>query len=191
MSAARLAAEAAFAAPRLDPSPPLQASVTVRRARPSRGAVETVTAPPSGVAEGPLDSRSPRVFRVEASMLRSPTEPEGMDPPQLALLAPPADRISPVATPVKRRRRIGVDKRPGPVLHLVHAVPAAQAARSDAADAPVFDQLLAQLARVGELLQEIEQAQSFQFVSERFAPDWLQLSQTADAIREAIKDQML
>lgn len=178
MSAARLAAEAAFAGPRDPATPANPAQVIVRRDRRADPAAER----PAGTGAGnvtsdnanaaPADAgKGPRVFRVEG--VRSPA-PHDM---------PPADTA--VTGVVQRSRRIATDRRPGPVMHQVHATPLPQRAAGDSATA--LDLLRSRLADVGQLLRAVAHAQSLQFVDERFDLEWQQLSRKADGIRQDLQ----
>lgn len=170
MSAARLAAEAAFAGPR-DPAPPAHlAQVIVRRDRLADPAGERPADTGAGVAPDAA-AKGPRVFLVEG--VRNPAPNDG----------PPADTAMTGAVP--RSRRIASDRRPGPVLHRVHATPLPQ--RPPEGSAAVLDVLRSRLADLGQLLLAVERAQSFQFVDQRFELEWQRLSRKAHGIRQELQ----
>jgi len=187
MSAARQAAEAAFAAPRLHPAPPTQAQVTVRRDRLAAGAApgaEPAAADNAGPATEPA-GKSPRVFRVELARAPQPVETAP------AALAPLPARPRPPAAATRnggpavvaaagQPRRIATDRRPGPVLHVVHAARPALPQRAAEQAAPEMHTLVAELARVGQVLQSIGDVQALRFIDDRFADAWNRLSRTAD-----------
>ncbi len=153
LSAARLEAEAAFAAPQLRLTPAIQAQVTVRRTR-------LLVVPEKEVAgDAPAAepaAKSPRVFRVEAAHSAE------------SALAGPA--LQPPVT--KRRRRAAVGKAPGEVFHVVRAQPAV----------PALAFLVAELASVAPVLDLIRRAQSLWFIDDRLAKDWQRLSKRADVL---------
>ena len=182
MSAARLAAEAAFAGPRSPVSEPVRALVTVRRAR--------LALPPQAAAAGAAEPAAPaakvqRVFRIDA-----PREP----PPQGPLPGPSAAEPVAAATPraaeaaapapppavVRRRRRADPDKRPGPVLHVVVDLPPPPAAPAAPLQAA---QLMEALDALDPLLQDIARAQAWRFDGSAFQAEWQRLSQQLDALR--------
>lgn len=172
MSAARLAAEAAFAGPRDSATPANPAQVIVRRDRRADPAAARPIGTGDNTNSAPADAgKGPRVFRVEG--VRSPA-PHDM---------PPADPA--VTGVVQRSRRIATDRRPGPVLHQVHATPLPQRAAGPWASA--LDLLRSRLADVGQLLRAVAHAQSLQFVDERFDLEWQQLSRKADGIRQDLQ----
>ena len=179
MSAARLAAEAAFAAPPPPSASPEQVQVTVRRTRLTAPVAELAAVDNTHPAVEPT-RKAPRVFTLEAA--QAPRQPDallGVQP--LPLPLPPAASIrsdSPAADAKARSRRIAIDKRPGPVLHVLHSVPP-QTRPAELAP-PRLATLIDELARVGPVLESIAQAQSFRFMDDRFAKEWQQLSQRAD-----------
>jgi hypothetical protein len=175
MSAARLAAEAAFGDRPQRTAPPNPALVIVRRAR---LAVDAGTAAASddtrpATQPQPVD-KSPRVFRVDAAPSPKPPDLPALD------LVPPALTGQAVAAGA-RPRRTAAHKRPGPVLHVVHTLPA----RRPEVEAPATDlaALAAALDRVGLVLADIGRAQSFRVIDDHRSASWQQLSLQADAIR--------
>ena len=160
-SAARLAAEAAFAAPdKLPEIGSTPAQVTVRRAKLAVWArpVPAADAPPAAELVG----KAPRVFRLQAAQAPAP--------------APAPAGVSPLPAAARRQRRVAADKRPGQVLHVVHiqtrpAEVAAVAARSAA--------LAVELARLAPVREAIQRAQSFCFIDERVEQKWQRLSAQA------------
>ena len=186
-SAARLAAEAAFAAPQVRSLVQPLAQVTVRRTRSASVAVE----PPPEASDSPTiepTARGPRVFKVEAAPI-SPSVEAG-----LATLPPPtegsthSDSLPAHAPATPSERRIATDKRPGPVLHVVHAPPKRQ--RESEVLQRQLELLTSGLDRVKPVLETIARAQAFSLVDERFAREWMRLSQKVDRLRAQIRAQV-
>jgi hypothetical protein len=186
-SAARLAAEAAFAAPQVRSLAQPLAQVTVRRTRSASVAVE----PPLEASDSPTiepTARGARVFRVEAAPI-SPSVEAG-----LATLPPPtegsthSDSLPAEAPAIRRPRRIATDKRPGPVSHVVHAPPKRQ--RESEVLQRQLDLLTSGLDRVKPVLETIARAQAFSLVDERFVREWMRLSQKLDRLRAQIRAQV-
>ena len=187
VSAARLAAEAAFAAPTFQPTAHTPALVTVRRARlgmVARQADGDDARPTSGTppsSHPASDDRSfadvmgkaPRVFRLETA--------------RSASTAPAAVATLPVVA--KRQRRTAPDKRPGQVLHVVHMQPQPPQPpmATTAAARPLT--LLAALARVAPVLDAIQHAQSFSLLDERFEQAWQRLLKQADQLLAQLRSQ--
>ncbi len=180
MSASRLAAEAAFAAPQFSAPPPSQAQVTIRKARVAVFAAQPVVTDEGLSAMEPA-TQGPRVFRVEAPQAGHSTQAMG-DALHEPLAASAGDADAVVAV-VPRSRRAAADKRPGPVLHVVHALPARPLA--DAA-APSLRGLIAELASVGPTLDAIRCAQSFEIVDRRAEIEYQRLSRLAEDIRSEL-----
>jgi hypothetical protein len=204
MSAARLAAEAAFGpAPFATAQPPsLLAQVTVRRARgtpmapvaapaamaedganvfnsASNSATNSATNPATNPAtDSAADSaitKSPRVFRIEAA-----PAPDTLAPDSLVLQAASNGHDGAAHQRLSGPRRAASDKRPGPVLHVVHALPP----RHEPPAQPLrLDALSILLARVDPVLTEIKRAQAFQFVDDSLGGEWQRLARVADGIR--------
>ncbi len=186
-SAARLAAEAAFSAPQLGPLPAPSAQVTVRRTRSARLDGE----PTPRAINGPtleLTAKAARVFRVEAAASSQAVEAG------LAALSPTTKGSThgaslPAQAPaIPHPRRIANDKRPGPVLHVIHASPDRK--RDVQAPQARLDFLTSELARVTPVLETIAQAQAFNLVDERFAREWLRLSRKVDKLHAQIRAQV-
>ncbi len=165
ISAARLAAEAAFGAPPFQPTPASQAQITVRRARYGVVAQQPVA---DAVAVAELTGKGPRVFRVE---------------PAFAVATTAA--VATASAAPTRRRRSSPDKQPGQVVHVVHLQPARPEAPAPAA--PLADSLVAALARVAPVLESIQRAQSFHFIDDRFDPAWRRLSKQAEELLNEVK----
>jgi len=184
MSAARLAAEAAFAGPRLALAPPPPAQVVVRRARLAADAVEPVAKQPGDIGNSPAPDpvgKGPRVFRIQAAQGMTAQDAAATNAHQARVQRSSMPADGPAAGVGPRSRRIGSDKRPGPVLHKVHTLPVLQ--RPDEGSATELDRLRARLAAVGQLLSTIGAAPSFQAVDEHFALEWQRLSLKADDIQ--------
>ena len=185
--AARLAAEAVFAAPQVRSLVQPLAQVTVRRTRSASVAVE----PPPEASDSPTiepTARCPRVFKVEAAPI-SPSVEAG-----LATLPPPTERSThsdslPAEAPaIRRPRRIATDKRPGPVLHVIQAPPERKLEAE--VPQPRLDFLTGKLDRVTPVLETIARAQAFSLFDERFAREWLRLSQKVDRLHAQIRAQV-
>ncbi len=183
MSAARLAAEAAFGpAPLLAEAPqPIQAQVVVRRGRaaaltPAAAAVDEAGVDPSA----PFAAKGPRVFRVEAAAMPVAMLTEPVPSPVAANSSGSAAALAPKG----RLRRATADQRPGPVLHVVHTLPP-----RPAASPPLLPvgALAARLALVEPVLAEIRRAQALLFVDHSQAGEWQRLGRVADAIRLALR----
>lgn len=185
MSAARLAAEAAFAASPFDPAPPSQAQVTVRKSRLAVGSLAVAMPPATATATNnspsALTSKGSRVFRVDASG----SAPSG--PAPVARPAGPTGADGPSIDVSARTRRIAIDKRPGPVLHVIHALPARS--REIQAVPPTLETLIAELARVESVLESIHRAQTFTVIDDRYADEWQRLSQRAEEICKGLQAQ--
>jgi hypothetical protein len=191
MSAARLAAEAAFAAPPLfsTPSPTQSTSalVTVRRARGTALAPaadeETDTAGESGHASSPV--KGPRVFRVDAPVLVATAADASRQPSTWQADEAVPISSSPIWPTAPRLRRSSTHKRPGPVLHVVHALPPRQ-------ELPLLPllALTAQLARVEPVLADIRFAQALRLMDNNQASEWQRLGRVADDIRQALQTML-
>lgn len=185
MSAARMAAEEAFAPPPVRGAPSNEPLVIVRRARAlavaQPSAAETA-APSSPAAAAQGRDKPPRVFRVN-----KPADPAEA----------PADEATASLT-VRRRRRKPAEQRPGAVvLHVVQPRAASPTAgptdRQDPGHPdrwPRFVTIEA-LAAVGPLLDEIARAQAFQFIDERYSLEWERLSRKADRLHQDLKTMCL
>lgn len=122
------------------------------------------------VAPRPVPADKPaRVFRVAAAWAVS--DPAGgFEDVEPALQADPrAAADTPRSTHNTRKRRVVLEKRPGPVLSIVHALPALEA------QAPVPDQVpmlplddvgavIEMFASVDAILDDIKRARAFRFV---------------------------
>lgn len=166
-SAARLAAEAAFAGPTFSVIRNGQTQVTVRRARNlARLERPAQVSPPA--AEHPV-AKGPRVFRIDSARVHTsaPTEPA----PQHQ----PGQTTDTQALPPKTRRRRAPEQRPGPVVRVVPA------------PAPKSRTLVASLAQVTPILTAIEKAQSLQFIDRSFESHYQRLSRQADVLLKQLK----
>lgn len=168
MSAARRAAEAAFAGATRQPAPSRETKVIVRSARLVRRA-ETPQVTDGMSAPTQPASRAPRVFRIDGT--GATFQPEV-----------PATEAAP------RSRRVASDRRPGPVLHVVHAVPPSP----DVASMTVaqLKTVIAELALVEPVLALIQRAQAFRAIDDRFAREWLRLARRADAIQGKLRARL-
>jgi hypothetical protein len=150
------------------------------------------------VTEGNLElnteqlAKSSRVFRVKAA----PT-------PQSIAAAFPASAttiessmqndILAAQTPDQRNSgRIASDKRPGPVMHVIHAMPALQPERQPDAEPPQprLGVLIAELQGVTPNLEMIARAQTFSLVDQRLTREWLRISRQIDELHAKILAQL-
>lgn len=183
-SAARLAAEAAFAAPQvvvLAQQP--AAKVMVRRTRSASLAAEPPPEPTHGAAIE-LTPKSARVFRVEAAPKAPSVEAcSASSPPQAEESTLSAGSLV-KAPAIPKPRRIGTDKRPGPVLHVVAP---SEPTRPVEVRPPRLDWLAGELGRVTPVLEGIARAQAFTLVDERCAREWMRLSRKVDRLLAQIR----
>lgn len=183
-SAARLAAEAAFAAPQVRSLPQTSAQVIVRRTR----SASLAGKPKPEAGDGPTietAARGARVFRVEAAPTsRSARAGIAVEPSPTE--ASTHSSSLPVHAPASPNgRRIAADKRPGPVSHVILAP--SEREREAEAPQPRLDLLLGELERVTPVLEFIARAQAFSLVNERIAREWLRLSRKVDKLHEQIR----
>lgn len=182
MSDARLAAEAAFAAPALNRGATIQARVTVRKTRLPACAVEPARAQPGPSAE-PAPNH-PRVFRVEGAPKASAVGQHE------TAQRPPEGRPTGVATPGpaklrhSRPQHIATAKQPGPVTHVVLAAPALHE-KSRVQPTPAT--LLAELSSIGQILDAARRAQSLEIMDRRAGARRQRLLRVAENIRRDIK----
>jgi hypothetical protein len=179
MSPARLAAEAAFAAPTLAPASIPTAQVTVRKRRLAGWQSESLpdTAPnDAGRPVDTLTSTGPRTFRVEPLKAQAPDER-----PETAGADPAAVSTAEGRSPRARRPK---QQRPGPVTHTVLelAVPPGEAG---------VQRLRAALAEVGPVLDGIQHAQSTTFIDPEADAAWQALSHEIDELNCLIQSQLL
>jgi hypothetical protein len=197
MSAARLAAEAAFAAPEFRAEQPPLVPITTRQMRwtdapglapvpePENEQTPAPKAQPLAVESdpnAPPQARAPRVFRIETA----PKLPSN-DALAAAAATPPADPWpgrGPTAHPGPRSRRKASHRQPGPVLHVVHppAVPS-----EPEAPRPRLDLLRAELANIGTVLDEAQRASSLQFVATNVSGEWERIWRKGEGIYLDIK----
>ena len=192
MSAARMAAEAAFAAPQFSLGPNFKAQITVRRARVPASA-QPAAAEPSPPTDEPIGKR-PRVFKVEAARDHHTLQAEPAPGTPVNL----ADHRQ-ADTPKQRKRRPADHKRPGPVV-LVHSPPPPlpfqliqliqplQPSKPHKA-APRSEALLAGLEKITPTLAAIEQAQSYWFIDNRFDSHYQRLSKQADELLKQLRNR--
>jgi hypothetical protein len=181
VSAARLAAEAAFASPQFNSVQNYQAQITVRRAR----VVAQAEAPETqAIGETPADVRKgPRIFRV----LATPT-----DHAVAAESAPERERLRAVTPePVlskRRRRNVESNKQPGPVVVVLHQQPSPKPSKPVAV-APKTKAGATGLDAVDPIWAEIQKAQSFRFMDDGTGAQWQRLSQRADDLLKQLRGQ--
>jgi hypothetical protein len=205
-SPARLAAEAAFAdvaGPRTSPSQPPQ--VTVRRRRVAHPDVAPQANPAAAgkderaTAGQPRTDKSPRVFRVAgepASQGRAAPSGDqaataaaastGQVPAQAGTGKPAATGTQ--AASRARPRQAAANRRPGPVLHVVHAM--ARPSPPVQHRWPPSAGLAQALADVGLVLDAVARAQAWVFVIEHRTREWHRLSQRLDALRRELKARL-
>lgn len=189
-SAARLAAEAAFACPQVSASPSHPAQVSVRR---MRSASLTVTPAPEGqavIASKQL-TKEPRVFRLDA-VLTPPSLELLAALPAMAEAAPHSAILAAQTHDQAVSHRIASDKRPGPVRHVIHALPELLVDQRGDPEArqPQLRMLMAELQAVSPDLAIIAQAQAFSLVDERLAREWQRLSRQLDELHVKVVAQM-
>jgi hypothetical protein len=193
MSAARQAAEAAFAAPELRPPQPGEVQITVRRARGAEipqsepGLKPERQATPCS-SDAPLAAKGPRVFRIET--LQTPRSQEA--PAAVNTLAhEDALRDHPPKPPTtSKRRRRATHMQPGPVLHVVHTL----AVRSEPEPEPEptrprLDLMAAELAQIGKVLDQAKHAESLQFIAPGFGRVWDRLGRRVQQLQHDIHMQ--
>jgi hypothetical protein len=186
-SDARRAAEAAFAAPLPAAPDTTQALITVKRARlavfaqtaPSNAAdadaasADAVSAGNPPQAEPP--SKQPRVFRVDGGQAK----PGSTNPASEGAL------LQPQSQPKRRRSALQhAHKAAGPVLHVVHSLPAMQRQPLTVTPtpAPTREAITAQMAELTQLLKSIQQLQSLKFIDEQFDKQWHKLLRQAQSV---------
>lgn len=186
-SAARMAAEAAFEAPQVrslaQPSP----QVISRRTRSAIPAGEPAPEP----CDSPTSERmakSARVFRVEPAPTAQSVEIGSAILPPKSEGSPLSDSLPALAPVISHRRRIGTDKRPGPVLHVIHAP--YEPKRAAEASPLRLDWLAGELDRVTPVLQAIARAQAFSLADARFAREWNRLSRKVDRLHAQVRAQL-
>jgi hypothetical protein len=188
-SAARLAADEAFSAPESLPPNTNQPVVIVRRARVLSRDLD-ISAPDSATPVHESEGKAPRVFRVESNADLLPDELRPV------LSASPAQDHAQDVVHVPRKRRIAVDKRPGPVVHVLQdpgrLQPDAEAGSNGLASSPgrPLDELVGELAGVDRIFEAIRRAQAFQMNDERFAGEWRRVSLAADELQRQIESQI-
>jgi hypothetical protein len=200
-SAARLAAEAAFAAPEFRAEEQQAVPITTRQVRwtdaPGHAegpepdqqqqsqqdqAPEANPQPFESDPNTPPAARAPRVFRVETT-----PKPPSDDALAAATALPSEDALqnrggtSPFAP---KTRRKASHRQPGPVVHVVHA-PAVQNEAEE--DRPRLDLMRAELARIAAVLDEAKRAESLQFVAPNFAWEWERIWRKGEGICRDIK----
>ena len=186
-STARLEAEAAFATLQVRSLPQLSAQVIVRRTRSANFAGKPTPEGDNG-STTQLTAKCSRVFRVEA-----PPPSRSLEA-SFAALPPPAEasthnRSMPAqAAANPTARRIATDRRPGPVLHVIHAPP--ERKREAGVPRSQFDLLTGELERVNPILEIISRAQAFCLLDKRVAREWLRLSRKVDELHAHIRAQM-
>lgn len=126
-----------------------------------------------------------RVFRiVSASAASNPAmQAEPSEPAWQGAAARGGD--------MPRKKRVAIDRRPGPVLRIVHQLPAMDAGPGipdEASTMPKYrvSELFEMLAGVDAILDDIRFARSLQFVDAGFESTWAQLSGVAQAIQAQI-----
>ncbi len=176
-SEARRAAEAAFAAPAAAlptaTAGNLQARITVKRARLAILAKSVVAEAASADAHvtqslASPQTKAPRVFRVDGGPAKPSADAAGFD-------APP-----PTPTKRARRRATPAHQAAGPVLHVVHSLPAAQSLAPVAT--PTLADIRAQMAQLTQLIEAIQQARALTFVDEQFDKQWRKLLLQAQSV---------
>lgn len=180
-SAARLAAEAAFASPSDSDTQNGQAQIIVRRAR-NLALVER-PAEVVSIAVEQSAVKEPRVFRVDNALAQALT------PASAAPALSPVQITDTQPTHIKVRRRRAQAQRPGPVVVVqMPAKPAPMEAPTPTASPELtFEILKAELACFTPILTAIEKAQAFQFIDNRFDRQYQRLSKQADRLLNQLK----
>lgn len=186
-SAARLAAEAAFALPQVYPLPQQPAQVSVRRNRSAGLAVAPVT-------EGNLElnteqpAKSSRVFRIEAAPMPQSIAASFAASSTTTEASTHNDVLAAQTPEQPNSRRIASDKLPRPVMHFIHTMPDLQPERQPDADKPQprLGALIAKLQGVTPDLEMIARAQTFSLVDRRLTREWLRLSRQIDELHAKI-----
>lgn len=173
ISAARLAAEAAFEPPRPSVTQNGQAQITVRRVRLlAVGQLEATPVVASADTSGP---KQPRVFRVEAARIGKAGQ--FMPTPQTKPDLGPDGQ----ATSLKSRKRlVAAEQRPGPVV-LTRSAVASLPPQPEVA-APSSEALGVRLEQITPILAAIQRAQTVWFIDDRDEVQWRRLSVRADKL---------
>lgn len=166
-SSAWLLAEGAFAMPHR-PAAVAAALVTVRKSR----VPFLSTPPPAPLNEGasatsPQEGKGARVFRIETATGEVDADPQPQSPSP-----PAAEGPGPMFPMSSLKKRISVDKRPGPVLRIVvpPIEPAAELDQIHLASSGMskaeLTALVRMLAELDPILDGIQRARMFQFIDE-------------------------
>lgn len=181
MTAARLAAEAAFAAPVRRTEQIGQTLVVVRRARLAAPANGPVVSKP-GPSDTDRDHKVPRVFRVGPTPAAHAVG-AAPDPAPTPHSLPEID-VTTASSPRPRRRRRSGDKLPGPVLHVVRDETPLIA---DQPGDPRLKELMAELINVGHSKVVPPPLQPFCVPDQRILAAWENLAQRVEALREEVR----
>jgi hypothetical protein len=170
MSAARLAAEAAFAGAQVHTLPLAPTQITTRRNRLALLAAPDAADEDSAAADG--TEKRPRVFRVAAA---APVPAPAPVPATAQAIG-----VGETTRHAARPRRLRSDKRSGPILQVLSPLPARPPepapSRSD------WHLLRLELDRVGQTLQAIQTLVSWRIVDDRLADEWQRMSRQADEL---------
>lgn len=185
-SAARLVAEAAFEAPQVHAPVLHPAQVIIRRSR----AAGLLVGPQSEAhvdPEAESAARCSRVFRVSATVV--PQSGEAVIAASLPALNESTHGSGVVveAPAPSNSHRIAMDRRPGPVLRVVRALP--QRERKTAAAELGPGSLIEALERVTPVLELIERARAFDLADEGVAREWRRLARRIADLRAEIRAQ--
>lgn len=171
-SAARLAAEAAFANLPVVAQPAHPVQIIMRRSRTS----SLVAQPAEATRDVPIIEtavKRARVFRVGTASTQSSDEAVPSDALPASAPTPNVTSMAKAATASKSRHP-GADKRPGPVLRVF------QTRFDQPAEVPSKPQLsaslIAALAPVAPVLELIARAQTFTVINPTLEVEWLRLS---------------
>lgn len=186
-SAARRAAEAAFDAPQVQSLPQHPAQVFVRRSRAAGFAAKAVPEQ-DDVPNVKATAKASRVFRVAAAQVPRTAETADLasrSPMETSACSGGAGAHTPA---LPSARRVATDKRPGPVLQVVHALP--ERRRETAAPQPRPALLIAETARLEPALKMLAPAQAFSLVDERVVREWRGLARKIDDLHAQIRARM-
>ncbi len=181
VSAARLAAEAAFASPPFSVPQNSQAQITVRRAR----VIDPAEAASAGSLGGApaLAPKAPRVFRIETARSLETVPAERAR----AFWADDLHLNTPSAPAKRRKRRLEDNQRPGPVVVVVQQPPAPRAPKPSVQAAPKLQAWAVHSNRLAAQPAAAQEARSFVFIDDAMAAQWQRLSQRADELRKAVR----
>ena len=177
LSAARLAAEAAFTATRLPQAPTQQARITVRRSKLPGGLAAVADSVEQVVAE--VAPRDARVFTIGPAHLGKAAAVSATAMQANAARSAADETPAPEAARPRRLSRVPIDRRPGQVTQVVLVHTALDQPPQTAVRWQVLNDDLRMLT---PLLNDIRCAQSLSFIDSSFERHWDRLGQQAQQI---------